>query len=313
MTATDTAGSLEAIRRQTAEGPRARQMLVTLMADYWLGEGALAPSGALVELMQAFGVAEPGTRTLLSRLSKAGRLVVVREGRRTFYRLSRQARARLSSGLEQIAGFDRLPAHPSDHWTCVAFSLPEERRKDRQKLRQGLVWMGFAPLYDGLWVSPRAAVDDVCALVESLCVEAASVFEGDIRGVGSVRGNPADAWDIPKLQGLYWQFLTASEPALARLEADGFDPASALDVRTQLINVWRAYPLLDPGLPQAFLPADWPRRQAQARFLALYDGLAPLALARVRDAVAAHWPDYLGFVGAHRLGPADADRVVHLQ
>ena len=305
MTPTDTATALEAIRLQTAEGPRARQMLVTLMADYWLGEGALAPSGALVDLMQAFGVAEPGTRTLLSRLTKAGRLAVVREGRRTFYRLSEQAHARLSSGLEQIAGFDRLPAHPSDHWTCVAFSLPEERRKDRQKLRQGLAWMGFAPLYDGLWVSPRAAADDVRALVESLGVEAASVFEGDIRGVGSLRGNPADAWDIPKLRGLYWQFLAASEPALARLE-HGFDPASALEVRTQLINVWRAYPLLDPGLPQAFLPADWPRGQAQARFLALYNGLAPLALARVRGAVAAHAPDYLGFVGAHLLDPDNA-------
>lgn len=36
---------LEHMRVRTAEGTRARQMLITLMADYWLTEGALAPSG----------------------------------------------------------------------------------------------------------------------------------------------------------------------------------------------------------------------------------------------------------------------------
>ena len=224
----NSSAALEAIRVQTSEGPRARQMLVTLMADYWLAEGALAPSGVLVELLEDFGVSEPGTRTLLSRLSKAGRLDAVREGRRTFYRLSDEARARLAGGLRQIAEFDQIASRGPDQWTCVAFSLPEERRGDRQKLRQGLSWMGFAPLFDGVWVSPRAAAAQASALVESLGVEAAAVFEGDIRGIGSVRGNPADAWDIPRLQSLYEQFIGAAEPGLERLEAGEFDGPSAL-------------------------------------------------------------------------------------
>ena len=39
----------------------------------------------------------------------------------------------------------------------VAFSIPEQNRAARDSLRKQLRWLGFAPLYDGLWVSPAIA------------------------------------------------------------------------------------------------------------------------------------------------------------
>ncbi|MFC9768424.1 PaaX family transcriptional regulator C-terminal domain-containing protein [Rhodococcus jostii] len=293
---------LEHMRLRTAEGTRARQMLVTLMADYWLTEGALAPSGVLVDLMCDFGVSESGCRTLLSRLTKEGRLVVVKEGRRTFYCLSEQARVRLASGLRRIADFDQVRRESPDQWTCVGFSVPEQQRALRQQLRKGLSWLGFAPLYDGLWITPRPVARDATALIMKLGIDSASLFEGKIDGIGLGHGNPTDAWDLALIEGLYREFLDGAEPLLGGLDEVSLDPASALVLRTELVNVWRSFPRIDPDLPLDLLPEDWPRAEAQAVFVRLYDSLAPAAMRRVRDVLDRNAPDYGQHVSAHIIG-----------
>jgi len=48
---------------------------------------------------------------------------------------------------------------------------------------------------------------------------------------------------------------------------------------------WRKFPYLDPGLPQAVLPAGWEGARAAWLFFALHDRLAPAAHAHVRRVV----------------------------
>ncbi|MEV0106467.1 PaaX family transcriptional regulator C-terminal domain-containing protein [Nocardia sp. NPDC050799] len=290
---------LEDMRARLTEGTRARQMLITLMADYWLAEGALAPSGVLVDLMGDFGVSVSGSRTLLSRLTKEGRLVAVKEGRRTFYRLSGQTRVRLAGGLRRIADFGDPHRGAAGRWTCIAFSVPEQQRAVRQQLRKGLSWLGFAPLYDGLWITPRPVARDAESLVVSLGVGHASVFEGSIDGIGGCHGKPTDAWDIEGIAELYGEFLTGTSGIEGM---GGADPAEALVLRTELVNVWRSFPRIDPDLPLDLLPPNWLRTQAQASFVRTYDALAPAAMRRVRGAVDRIAPDYGQHVAAHILG-----------
>ncbi|WP_345148084.1 PaaX family transcriptional regulator [Arthrobacter ginkgonis] len=294
-------GFLEPLRGRVVEGPRPRQLLVTLMADYWLAEGAIAPSGALVDLMSDLGVPESGTRTLLSRLAKEERLIAVRDGRRTFYRLSDGSRTRLASGLRQISEFAPPDRPGPGLWTAIAFSIPENRRTTRQQLRKGLSWLGFAPLYDGLWITPRPVAREATALCAKLGLESASVFQGQIDGIGSAHGNPTDAWDTAEVHELYGEFIAQLSPVLAALEEGPFAPATSLACRTALINVWRAFLRLDPELPLELLPAGWRRTEAQALFARIYDGLAPTAVAHVRDTVARHSPAHVDFVAGHML------------
>jgi phenylacetic acid degradation operon negative regulatory protein len=294
-------GFLEVLRSRIAEGTRPRQLLVTMMADYWLAEGAVAPAGALVDLMRDLGITESGARTLLSRLTKEGRLTAVKDGRRTFYRLSDQAHDRLVSGLRQISEFSHAGRSGTDSWTAIAFSIPENRRAVRQQLRKGLSWLGFAPLYDGFWVTPRRVSREAAALCHKLGLESASIFDGRIERIGALHGNPTDAWNIAEVHELYGEFINETKPVLAALEDGGLDPATALMYRTALINVWRVFPRLDPDLPLELLPSGWLRGEAQAVFERLYDALAPAAVAHVREAVSRHSPDHAGFVAGHLL------------
>ena len=295
-------GFLSDLRPKMAEGPRPRQILLTLLADYWLGPNALVPSGALVELMSVFGIPSSGSRAVLGRLAKDERVVMLREGRRTSYRLSDHMRHRLLGGLDRIGAFGQDGAAFDGVWTCVAFSVPEEQRADRHKLRTALSWMGFAPLYDGLWVSPRRLRGQFSEMLRRLEVASATVFEGALSGEGSEYGSPTDAWDLTSIRQVYEEFLAEAEPVLARLEGGLVRPVEALVVRTELANVWRTFPRVDPDLPLEMLPAAWPRSRARDVFQRLYDGLAEPSLALVREVVERHGPEYVRHAQYHSAG-----------
>jgi phenylacetic acid degradation operon negative regulatory protein len=59
----------------------------------------------------------------------------------------------------------------------------------------------------------------------------------------------------------------------------------ALVMRTRVMDQWRRFPREDPDLPDAFLPVDWPRREARALFAELFSGLAPAAEKQVAEIV----------------------------
>lgn len=290
---------LEALRVRVIDGARGQHMLMTLLSDCWLHESAHVPAGALIELMTDHGIGESGTRTLLSRMTKAGRLEVSRNGRRSYYTLSDEARSRLRAGLQRVARFAAVDLVNDAAWTGVAFSIPEGRRADRQKLRNDLAWFGFVPLYDGLWIIPRPAGQQAREILRSLNVESASVFEGEVDGIGLTHGNPIDAWDLEHIRGAYEQFIQESDALSERMRSEPLSPRESLVRRTELMNVWRAFPRLDPSLPLAHLPTNWPRALAQGRFTTLYDGLAAAALHRVREVVDRHDPGVAHFVTGH--------------
>ncbi len=296
---------LESVRCVVVEGPRGRQLLITLMADYWLAPDAVVPSGAVVELMTDLGVGPSATRTLLSRLTREGRLQSVKEGRRTFYALSQQAFTRLSTGFETIRRFGvEEEEHGSDsRWLILMFSVPEEQRAIRQQLRRNLYWMGFSPLYDGVWITPRPVADQAVEFCRKLGVESASIATGSIDAIGKSYGRPTDAWDLDLAQGLYQAFTRHLAAPLKRLSTGEMTADEALRLRTEIINIWRGFHKFDPGLPERELPPGWPRAAARAAFAGLYDGAAKLAGDRVREVVARHSPAHVDLVVERLIAP----------
>src|SRR5690625_2496846 len=295
---------LEGLRSELTEGPRPRQLLVTLMADYWIEPDAAVPSGALVDLLSEFDVPPSGTRTLLSRLCRRGRLELHKEGRRTFYSLAPGPRHRLLTGFAAISRFGRLPEPDPFVWTCLTFSIPESLRVRRLRLHKALRWMGFAPLYDGVWVSPQAARRQVEPLLHSLEIDSATVFESTTFSTGRTYGLPTDAWSLQALMKQYEQFLTEAAPALTRVSQGHVTAAEALVMRTNLINVWRCFPRIDPGLPLRQLPSPWPRTEAAELFKTLYAKLDPMATSFARNAVERHSAAHVKFVSSHNVPAA---------
>ena len=83
-----------------------------------------------------------------------------------------------------------------------------------------------------------------------------------------------------------------SSRASARGQAAGeITPTDALVARTRVMDEWRAFPAMDPDLPDELLPPAWPRATARELFITCYDLLGPLAARRVRQIIDRYSPD----------------------
>jgi phenylacetic acid degradation operon negative regulatory protein len=281
----DAAGGSVLPRRQAGSSPQG--LAVTLVADYTLGTRAWLPSAAIVALLGEAGVSSAGARTAVSRLANRGVLEGARHGRHSSYRLTAPAAARLSAGGARIAAFAASADTWDGSWTLVAFSLPKEEGTRRRALRGQLRWLGYAPLYDGLWVSPHSPGPRAEAELAAADLGAMTVFRARHVEVGAIAGrDPVEAWDLGAIAGQYDAFARAWEPVLPRIRSGGVRGVEAVQARTEVMDTYRRFPVVDPLLPTRLLPPDWPRGRAREVFAAVYDGLAEPAQEHVRTVVA---------------------------
>lgn len=275
-----------------------QHLITTLLGDYWFGREEHLPSAALVRLAEEFGVSAVAARAALSRLARRDLLVSSKVGRRTYYRLTDRAAAVLSEGGHRIVSFGLWEGAWDESWTVAGFSIPEEQRDLRHALRTRLRWLGFAPLYDGLWVSPTASSEAVVAALRELGVTNATVFRAKAADAPWLRA-PHEAWDFELLRHSYDNFLAHYEPLLARVREGAVGASEALVARSGIMDTWRTFPNLDPGLPAELLPPDWPRTRAREVFVEVYDTLGPLAEIRVKQIVAEFDPALAALVRHH--------------
>jgi phenylacetic acid degradation operon negative regulatory protein len=270
---------------------RPPRLLLTLLGDYWWRRAEPLPSAALVALLAEFGVSDSAARAALSRLTRSQLLVTSKSGRRTVVRLSERAARILDDGGKQIFSFGRSSQPWDGMWSLVAFSVPEQNRAARDSLRKQLRWLGFAPLYDGLWVAPRDRAIEVISQLAELGIATATAFRASIVPGVSPDGLPQRAWDLDNLRARYDRFIGHTEGLRERTLAGRVSPVAALVTRTRVMDEWRAFPELDPDLPEELLPAAWPRGRARELFTTTYDLLGPLASHRVRQIIARYSPE----------------------
>jgi phenylacetic acid degradation operon negative regulatory protein len=293
-------------RSQTGAPPQ--HLLVALLGDYCLPHRPHLPSAALVGLAGEFGISQMGARAALSRLARRGVVEHSKSGRRTFYRLARDAATVLVRGSRRIAGFARDAEHWDGEWTIVAFSVPEDRRETRHLLRSRLRWQGFAPLYDGLWVSPHATAEDSSTTMADLDVTHATVFRARYASGNSGR-TPIQAWDLDGIATAYQSFIDQWTPLVEALRAGDIHASAALVARTEIMDTYRRFPALDPQLPLALMPPGWPRARARDLFAEAYDWLGPLAVVRVRQLVSETAPELAEQVEHHTTADLLAGRI----
>lgn len=282
-----TAGPVRLPRQQTGSSPQG--LAVTLLADYTLTTGASVPSAALVDLLAEWRISAGSARVAISRLARRGVLDGSRRGRHSAYRLTGAAAASLSAGGNRILAFPDLAEAWDGWWTLIAFSLPQNKGAQRRALRGHLRWLGYAPLYDGLWVAPRDLTRRARADLAEIHLGAVTVWrarqvELDTPGHRA----PLDAWDVAGIARRYESFVRRWEPLLPRIRAGRVAGTDAVRARTQVMDTYRRFRLLDPQLPVRLMPPGWPRRRARDVFVAVYDGLAAVAEEHVRAVVASH-------------------------
>jgi phenylacetic acid degradation operon negative regulatory protein len=277
-----------------AAAQRPPRLLLTLLGDYWWQRTEPLPSAAIVALLAEFGVSDSAARAALSRLTRNGLLVTSKTGRRTYSRLSARAAAILDDGARRIFSFGAASPPWDGMWSLVAFSVPEDHRAARDALRKQLRWRGFAPLYDGLWVSPRDHAAEVIGYLKDLDITTGTAFRAStvLPGMGPADGDiPARAWDLDGLRSRYEDFMSFAGQLREEAAAGRVPPADALIARTRVMDEWRAFPGLDPDLPAELLPPAWPRSSARELFIGCYDLLGPPAALRARQIITRYSPE----------------------
>jgi phenylacetic acid degradation operon negative regulatory protein len=287
-----------ALAESTSLPRHSQRLLGTLLGDYWFWRPEPLPSAALVEIMGEFGLAEQAARAAMRRAAARGAVVATRSGRTTAYGVPARTRETVVAHLTRLLRFGAGDRRWDGRWTMALFTVPEEERETRRTVRTRLRWLGLAPLYDGVWVSPWEVGDRVAAVLADLGVETATVVRAEVVTAGAA-GDPVAAWDLAELRERYTAFLAEHAGLRERVRAGRVDPAEALVARTHLMTAWREFPDVDPELPPELLPADWPLPAARALFVEVYDGLGPLAERRFAELVGKHDPA-LAALAAHR-------------
>lgn len=279
-----TAGSARPPRRQV--GSTAQGLATTLVADYTVRTRAWLPSSAMVTLLGDCGVSNGAARTAMSRLARRGILESRRDGRNSSCRLTRAAADDLSAGGAWIAQFGAAVPSWDGRWTLVVFSFPQAENTHRRALRGKLRWLGFAPLYDGVWVSPDTFNPTVQDGLAAVTLGAMTIFRSHhVELATATNRNPIEAWDITAIARTYETFIRRWEPLLTRVRGGRIIGAAAVKARTEIMDTYRLIPSLDPQLPIELMPAGWPRSQAREIFVEVYDRLAEQAQEHVRAVV----------------------------
>jgi phenylacetic acid degradation operon negative regulatory protein len=247
----------------------ARSALFDLYGDHLRSRGAAAPVAALVRLLGPLGITAPAVRTAVSRMARQDWLVAVRLPEGAGYALTPRAVRRLDEAAERIY---RHGAPDWDgRWHLIVIARVRERAR-RDRLRAALGYLGYAPIDETTWISPRPSVE-LEALLEAERVRAERFMASYD---GNARGLLARAWDTDGLAHAYRRWLAVAAELVAGVGQDTPDE-TVFATRSRLVHEWRKFLFRDPGLPAELLPRQWPGREAAELFEAESARLLPAA------------------------------------
>jgi phenylacetic acid degradation operon negative regulatory protein len=249
----------ESIERNSMRSRQPKQLLLAFFGECVVDQD-VPPlrASALIQVLEGAGVAAPATRATLDRMVQRGLLTRERRGREILFSLTEDGAAVLREATDRVRGPHPFEPHGTG-WTLVTFTVPEDQRTLRHRLRSALTWEGFAPLRDGLWLAPGEV--DLAAALEPLRADlpAAAITAFHARELPgyAMADNVRAAWDIGSIRAEHLAFIdTWSDPSTAA------EAGSPLSARAMLVADWLALLGVDPRLPRAFMDDDWPAERS---------------------------------------------------
>ena len=249
-------------RRRETGSASARSLLLTVLGEFVHPRSQRVWTATLLEALRVLGVVEKSARQALTRLAGEDLLVSSRHGRRVSWSLTPSGGALLAEGTRRIYGFMRERRPWDGRWLVLSVPIPETQRRLRHRLRTRLTWLGLGSPTSGLWVTPDDGLaDEVRAVVRDLGLEEqAFAWVGPAGGIGSEERLLVEAWDLADVERRYLSFLDD----FATRVPDS--PEQAFVSQVEMVQEWRRFPFLDPGLPRELLDHDWPGPRAAAAF-----------------------------------------------
>lgn len=204
-------------------------------------------------LLDPFATTESCLRTTLFRMKANKLLSSRREGKNVFYFFSQKAKS-ISDNL--IHGFKMLDwSNWNKTFWGVHFSIPENQKPLRHRIRKKLSKYRFALLYDGFWIRPFHEQ-------EKLEVKLKEIFTNNyckaIQFSPYIDFSNSEIQTLWKLRVINQQFHRVLYLLREKLKIiKNLSPRQALvekmDVGNKVVNII----FKDPLLPPLYLPEDW--------------------------------------------------------
>lgn len=257
-------------RQATLDPMNARSALFDLYGDHLRRRGSQAPVASLVRLLAPLGITAPAVRTAISRMVRQGWLTPVRLAGGPGYALTPRAGRRLDEAADRI--YQSRATDWDGRWHVVVCERIRERAR-RERVRAALRYLGYAPIGETTWISPRASVE----LTGVLETERLRADRFHSRYDGEPGELLSRAWDLEGLADAYLRWLAMAADLLAPAAAPDAPDEEVFALRSTLVHEWRKFLFSDPGLPTALLPEGWPGHQAARLFHAESARLLPAA------------------------------------
>jgi phenylacetic acid degradation operon negative regulatory protein len=251
----------EQLRRRSVGAPGARSLLLTVLGEYVLPRTGGVWQETLVAALVSLGYSQQAARQAVARSTRDGWLVTERRGRRARMTLGDRTAELLTTGAERIYSFGR-PWEWDGRWLLVVLRVPEQSRAVRHQLRSRLAWTGLGSLGGGVWLTPHVEREnELAAAINDEPAAGARSFIARSGAIGDPEQLVAEAWDLDGVREQYLAFIDD----FSRVRA--VTPEACFRQQTLLVHAWRKFPFLDPDLPAALLPDQWPRERAHDLFV----------------------------------------------
>ena len=242
------------------EPSRTGSLIITFYGDAILPRGGSVWLGTLLKFLDLLQIDGGVVRTAVSRLAADGWLDRDKLGRKSFYKLAKDGRARFEAAVEHVYN-----PHESA-WAGQLELLLIGSAADRDGARDALTEAGFGSPMPGIWIAP-AGVAVPSAASGAIRLEVSADNEMGRRLI-------AESWSLQRTADSYRDFLKLFAPLDGWVRGD-IPPAEAMLARILLIHHYRRVILRDPLLPAALLPADWPAHESREFCGRLYRALLP--------------------------------------
>ena len=254
--------------------PNPRETILDLYGSFIRGFGGWIAVGDLVRLLRTLDIDEASSRSAVSRMKRAELLQpAIREGAKG-YTLTAPAEEWFADGDQRILH----RSGPVEHtrWVLASFSVPEDERMVRYRIRARLGALGFGQAAGGLMVAPVAVMAETERTLRREDLDSyVTLWDASHVGFASTAAMVASAWDLPAIRAAYDAYTASQRPVPAVLDSVIHDDREAFRRYVANVNAWRALPYLDPGLPLSALPAGWPSSEAAQLFEAVAARLRP--------------------------------------
>jgi len=238
---------------------RTGSLVISIFGDAIAPHGGAVWLGSLINILRPFGVNQRLVRTSVFRLAKDGWLQSEQIGRRSYYSLTAEGRARFHDASQHI--YSGPPREWGGTWCLVLLAGVDSEHRDN--LRKELSWLGFAPFSSNVLAHPAVDIQSVEERLEQLeGNDQVLIMQAKAGGNADrnryLRHLVHDAWSLQELDDRYDAFLKRFRPVYrAARRSSSLDPEIAFQLRTLLIHEYRKILLRDPFLPAALLPERW--------------------------------------------------------